>query len=258
VAGERPPLGQHFLVDGAIVDRLVALAEPAPGEVALDVGAGPGAIALRLAAAVGPQGRVVAVELDGVLAQRLRATAPPHVEVVEGDALALPLPEADLCAANLPFQVAAPLLLRLLDAGVGRMALVVPRELADRLLAARGSARYGRLTVQVALRAKVRRAFDVPPVAFAPPPRVPTCVVRVDPRAPPRGLALERLDELLEHAWASRQRTLRHGLAPLANAWRISSGAITEALRARGWEQATPGDLAPADFAALVRDLAPR
>lgn len=252
-----PPLGQHFLVDAEALDRLVAAAQLREGERVLDVGAGRGAIAERLCAAVGPRGRVVAVEVDPALAAALRAKGLANLEVVEGDALALALPRCDAVVANPPFRIAAPLLLRLLDAGFGRAVLVLPRELADRALAPPRTERYGKLTVQLALRAKVQRLFDVPPRAFDPPPRVRASVLRLEPRALPAGLDLAVLDAVLDAAWASRHRTLRHGLAPLAAALRISSGQVTEALRARGWSAAKPEQLSAADYADLARALAP-
>lgn len=248
-------LGQHFLVDPEALDRLVAAAELAEGETVLDVGAGPGAITERCAAAVGPGGRVVAVEVDPGLVQGLRARRLRGVEVVEGDALTLPLPRCDAVVANPPFRIAAPLLLRLLDAGFGRAALVLPRELADRLLATPRTERYGKLTVQVALRAWSKRRFDLPPGAFDPPPRIRATVVRFAPRPLPAGLDLAVLDAVLDAAWASRQRTLRHGLAPLAARLRLSSGHITEVLRARGWSAAKPEELSPKDWADLARAL---
>lgn len=252
-----PPLGQHFLVDAEALDHLVAAARLADGERVLDVGAGQGAIAERLCAAVGPRGRVVAIEVDPRLAAALRAKRLANLDVVEGDALTLPLPRCDAVVANPPFRIAAPLLLRLLDAGFGRALLVLPRELADRALAPPRTGRYGKLTVQLALRASVQRLFDVPPRAFDPPPRVRASVVRLEPRALPPGLDLAVLDAVLDAAWASRHRTLRHGLAPLAAELRISSGAITEALRARGWAAAKPEHLSPGDYADLARALAP-
>lgn len=248
-------LGQHFLVDAEALDRLVAAAELQPGETVLDLGAGPGAIAERCAAAVAPRGKVLAVEVDPSLAAALRHRRLPGVEVVEGDAMALALPRVDAVVANPPFRVAAPLLLRLLDAGCGRALLVLPRELVDRLLAPPRTERYGKLSVQVAVRARVKRLFDVPPRAFDPPPRVRASVVRLDPKPPPAGLDLGLLDRVLDAAWASRHRTLRHGLAPLAAELRLSSGRITEALRARDWAAAKPEALGPKDWADLARAL---
>lgn len=248
-------LGQHFLTDPAEVERPLAAASPREGERALDIGAGEGALTLPLARAVGTAGRVVAVEVDEAFAARLRERAGANVQVVRGDALQARLPASDVVVANPPFRIAAPLLLRLLEVGFQRALLVVPRELADRLLAPPRSERYGRLTVQVAVRAAVRRLYDLPRGAFTPPPRVRTSVVRVEPRRAPAGLDLAVLDAVLEAAWESKERTLRHGLAALAPRLSTSSGRVTEALRAHGWEAARPADLAPRDWAELARAL---
>jgi len=251
----KPPLSQHFLADAATVRKLLAAAEVAPGETALDLGAGDGAIALPLTEAVGPRGACVAIELDPRLAAALRARAPPHLTVLEADALQAALPAADVVVANPPFRIAAPLVLRLLDAPLDRAVLVLPEELADRLTAKAGDARYGRLTVQAQLRAGVVRCFGIPRRAFAPPPGVPCAAVRLDPHGLPDGLDADVLEALLEAAFASARRTLRHGLAPLAAKLRVPSGTITEALRARGWEQRRPAELAPRDYAALAEGL---
>jgi 16S rRNA (adenine1518-N6/adenine1519-N6)-dimethyltransferase len=246
-------LGQHPLRDARLVARIVRAARLRPGESVLDVGAGAGALTLPCARAVQPGGEVQAIELDPALAARLRAARVPGVRVVQGDALALPLPRCDAVVANPPFRIAAPLLLRLLDAGFGRAVLVLPRELAERLRAARGAERYGRLSVQVQARAAVEELFPAPRAAFAPPPRVPCSVVRLAPRAPGCDPAL--LDLVLEHAWASKARTLRHALAPLPPALRVSSGMLSALLDARGWSSARPADLDPDDYEELARAL---
>lgn len=256
-AREAPPLGQHFLRDPDALARLLDAAALAQGEVVLDLGAGDGSITRLAAGAVGPRGRVVAVELDPALAARLRAMTLRNVAVVEGDVLAVPLPRADAVVANPPFQVAAPLVQRLLAADVGRLVLVLPGELVERLTARPGHERYGRLTVAVGLRARAARLFDVPPRAFEPPPRVRAGVVRLVPSPLPAGVDAGVLDAVLAAAWASKHRTLRHGLAPLAAGLRISSGRVTEVLQDRGWSAARPGDLSPKDYADLARALAP-
>jgi 16S rRNA (adenine1518-N6/adenine1519-N6)-dimethyltransferase len=251
------PLAQHFLADPRAAARIVGAAALAPGEVALDMGAGEGALTRRLADAVRPGGRVVAVELDPAMAARLRRARWPGVEVVEEDALRARLPERlGAVVANPPFHLASPLLDRLLDHGFGRAVLVVPRELAERLTATPGSERYGRLTVRTALRAEVQRCFDLPRRAFRPPPDVPASVLRLVPRTLPRGLGMAWLDAVLDAAWASKRRTLRHGLAPLAARLRVSSGHITRVLEERGWSAARPGDLSPAQHADLARAIA--
>lgn len=249
------PLSQHFLTDPVALRRLVEAARLAPGESVLDLGAGEGSITALLSEAVGPQGKVIALELDASLAAHLRSLRLPNVDIVQGDALQLALPRCDAVVSNLPFHAAAALVLRLLDTAFGRALLVLPRELAERLTAAPGSERYGRLTVQVALRANVQRRFDVGPLAFTPPPRVLATVVEVRPRAFPAGVDAATLDALLAAAWASKGRTLRHGLAPLAAQLKLSSGTITEALRARDWEGKKPGELTPHDYAELALAL---
>ncbi|MGQ0536883.1 MAG: ribosomal RNA small subunit methyltransferase A [Methanobacteriota archaeon] len=249
-------LGQNFLVSDGAVAQLIEGAGLSPGERVLDVGAGEGAITRAAADAVGRRGRVFAVEFDPKLADAVRTLRLPNVEVIEGDALTLPLPRVDAVVANPPFRVAAPILLRLVDARIPRILLVVPRELSDRLTARVGSERYGRLTVRVRMFADVARLFSVPRSAFHPRPDVPCAVVRLLPKAVPAGPPKDLLERLLAAAWDSKHRTLRHGLAPLAAELRVSSGSITAILRERGWEGMRANEIAPMDYYGLGEALA--
>lgn len=227
---------------------MVDAAALASGETALDVGAGQGAIAAEAAAR---GAKVVAIEVDPVLAAGLRARN-VALEVVEGDALVVPLPRVDAVVSNPPFKVAAPIVLRLLDVGFGRAVLVLPAELVERLLARPGGERYGRLTVQVAARATATPLFRLKRRDLDPPPEVDVAVVRLAPRPAP-GADLTLLDVLLAHAFESRRRKLRHGLGRVATELRISSGRVTEALRATDSEDALPGDLDVEQWLDLAR-----
>jgi 16S rRNA (adenine1518-N6/adenine1519-N6)-dimethyltransferase len=209
-------LGQHFLRP-ASVERLLKAIDPRPDEVFLEIGAGAGALTLPLAARAG---RVIAVELDARLAERLRAQSPPNVEVVEGDALALDLaalaPKGSRLVGNLPYYVSSPLLRRFLGLreGLRDAHVMLQEEVARRIAAPPGSKEYGILSVLYALVADVTVALRFPPGAFRPPPKVGSALLRVRflegarAEAPP----LPAFEAFLQAAFARRRRTLENNL----------------------------------------------
>jgi len=170
-------LGQHFLIDRAPLGAIVSAAELAPDDEAWEVGPGLGTLTVELARRVR---RVVTVELDRRLLPLLAETlAPwPHVEVVRADALRVDLERAAAGAvfvANLPYQVGTGVLSRVLACGRFRRAVVlVQKEVADRLVAAPGSAPYGSLSLWVAHHGRARIVRRVPPA--------PSCRRRASPR----------------------------------------------------------------------------
>lgn len=249
-------LGQHFLVDPGVVEKLVDAAGLGDGDVVFEPGAGRGAITEALSRAVEPLGRVVAVEYDARLALDLTARRLRCVEVVLGDALTVPWPSrVDGVVSNPPFRILSPLVFRILERRVPRSAVVVPREFADRLLAGPRTKSYGRLTIAVACRADVSGLFSVPRGAFDPRPQVTAAALLLVPRPVDPDLDLALLDELLKAAWESQERTLRHGLAPIATRRKIASSRITKALGADDWGAKRPRELAPEDWMRLAKAI---
>lgn len=192
-------LGQHFLFDPAILDRIVDALEPAPEDTVLEIGAGLGTLTRRLAARAA---RVIAIEKDRKLAGKLREMgdlSPGTVSVVEADALDLDWPE--LVAApdaggrspggyrvtgNIPYAITSPLIAKALSAPLPRMVVfLVQREVAGRLAAAAGTSAYGALSVGVQVVADAEQLFTVRAGAFKPPPKVDSAVVRLTPLAAP-------------------------------------------------------------------------
>jgi len=202
-------LGQHFLFDPSILDRIVDALEPSPDDVVIEIGAGQGTLTRRLASRVG---RVVAIERDRALADLLlgresgignRESSPPlplNVTVLSGDALRLdwielateptipdsrfPIPVK--ITGNIPYAITSPLIDKALSSPLPSVIVfLVQREVAERLVAAPGTKQYGALTVGVAVTAVVERLFTVKAGAFRPPPRVESAVVRIRPRATP-------------------------------------------------------------------------
>lgn len=215
-------LGQHFLVDPAILNRIARAAAPLDAGTVVEIGPGPGGLTKALLDA--GAGRVVAVERDPRWVEALQplvAGAGGRLEVVEGDALRLDLdrlvPEGPVrIVANLPYNVATPLLLRWLEGAerIAVMVLMFQREVARRLTALPGSGAYGRLAVQAQWRCEVETLFDLPPGAFRPPPRVSSSVVRLRPRPRPLHPASPgALAAVLAAGFGQRRKMLRSSLA---------------------------------------------
>jgi 16S rRNA (adenine1518-N6/adenine1519-N6)-dimethyltransferase len=247
-------LGQHFLFDPGILGRIAEAALPDRADIVLEIGPGRGTLTGHLAPRCA---RLVVIEADRALAEALRADPPaPHVEVVAGDALAVPWPVADVVCGNIPYQITSPLIERALrPPRPARIVFLVQREVADRLAASPGGGSYGALSVGVQLVAAVERLFTVRAGAFRPPPRVESAVVRLTPRAAPLVGPDEepRVRALIRVAFQRRrqqlQRILReaYGLDATAAARALAQAGLAAALR--------PEAVSPEAFVALAREL---
>jgi 16S rRNA (adenine1518-N6/adenine1519-N6)-dimethyltransferase len=219
----RKSLGQNFLLDRNLLDRIVRATGDLEGCDVVEIGAGPGGLTRALLGR-GAR-RIVAIEKDPRCIAALRELAlayPDRLVVVEGDALALE--PADLAAppirlvGNLPFNVGTPLLVRWLRRAerFRSMTLMFQKEVAARLVAPPRTKDYGRLSVLAQWRCEVRALFDVGPRSFVPPPAVTATVVEFLPRGidpdPAFAAALERV---LAAAFGQRRKMLRSSLARL-------------------------------------------
>jgi 16S rRNA (adenine1518-N6/adenine1519-N6)-dimethyltransferase len=183
----RKRLGQHFLTDTRILDRIVDALYPAAGELVIEIGAGRGALTERLLAR---GARVVAIELDRDLAAilRKRYAGERCVEIVEGDVLDMSLAalahrEPFTVVGNVPYYITTPIVFHILEQMVAtRAVLLVQREVAERMGAAPGSAAFGALSVNVQVSADVKVLFRVAAGAFTPAPKVESALVRLTPR----------------------------------------------------------------------------
>jgi 16S rRNA (adenine1518-N6/adenine1519-N6)-dimethyltransferase len=220
-SGHRRALGQHFLRDPGIVRATLALLAPTAHDLVVEIGPGEGALTDALARQAG---RVLALEVDRALIERLRRRLPPHVEVLAADArtwdygmLARPPGGRVLVIGNLPYSVGKPIVAALLEARavIDLMVLMLQREVAERLAAPPGGKVYGALSVLTQAVCDVELALRVPPGAFRPPPKVESAVVRLTPRAAPRvPPELEvRFREVVRAAFAQRRKTLGNALA---------------------------------------------
>lgn len=218
--GRRRALGQHFLRDPRIARAIVDLIAPTPADLVVEIGPGEGALTGALAAC---GGRVIALEVDPALASRLRA-ALPAVEVIEADArawdyAAIERPRAGrvLVAGNLPYSVGKPILMALVRArtAIDEMALMLQREVAERVAAPPGGKTYGSLSVLTQAYCDVRVALRVPPGAFRPPPKVESAVLhlRVLPASRVPIADEARFRAVVLAAFAQRRKTLANALS---------------------------------------------
>jgi 16S rRNA (adenine1518-N6/adenine1519-N6)-dimethyltransferase len=257
----RKRFGQHWLSDAGVLDRIVAAAALAPGERVLEIGPGRGALTERLLAT--PVAAITAIELDRdlVLGLRQRFASDGRFTLVEGDALAVPLPVGGKVVANIPYNITGPLLERLvgrLDRPVAEpyeaLVLLVQQEVGERIRARAGSSAFSALSVRMQLLARCSSICAVPPRAFSPPPKVMSEVVRLEPLP-----AAERLDpplartveQLLRRCFAARRKMLRNSLAGL-----LAADALIELAEEAGIAlDQRPQELAPQRWVALATGL---
>ncbi len=218
----RRDLGQNFVADPNTVRRIAHLAGVGVGDRVVEIGAGLGSLTVALAET---GARVTAVEVDRGLVPVLRAVieaagATNSIDVVEGDATrldwhALLEPHDDwTLVANLPYNVATPLVCDLLDDvdAIRSMLVMVQREVAERFVAGPGSKQYGAVSVKIAYWATARIVGRVPATVFVPRPKVESALVRID-RRPPPDVDREELFSLVRTAFGQRRKMLRRSLA---------------------------------------------
>ena len=257
--GLRPTktLGQNFVIDAGTVQRIVRTAAVGPDDVVLEVGPGLGSLTLALLPVVR---RVVAVEIDprlaGLLQQTVNARQPSAAQkltVVEADALrlnAVPGEPPTAIVANLPYNVAVPVLLHLLALlpSVHRVLVMVQLEVAQRLAAAPGDDAYGVPSVKARWYGDVRLAGTIGRSVFWPEPRVDSGLVALERRDPPPTTAdREEVFAAIDAAFSQRRKTLRAALA----GWAGSASAAETALRAAGVDPSLRGETL--DVAAFTR-----
>jgi 16S rRNA (adenine1518-N6/adenine1519-N6)-dimethyltransferase len=258
--GIRPTktLGQNFLHDANTIRRIVRTADLAPDDVVLEVGPGLGSLTLGLLQAAA---RVVAVEIDPVLAAALPVTVgerlpeyADRLDVVQADALRvtdLPGPAPTALVANLPYNVAVPVVLHLLEKfpSLRSVLVMVQAEVADRLAAPPGSRTYGVPSVKAAWYADVRRAGAVGRAVFWPAPNVDSGLVAMTRREPPGAVDRAAVFTAVDAAFAQRRKTLRAALA----GWAGSADRAERLLRAAGIDPRARGEaLGVEQYVALV------
>lgn len=250
-------LGQNFLLDLNLTAKVARAAGDLEGATVIEVGPGPGGLtrALLMAGAE----RVIAIERDERCLDALAEIAahyPGRLDVVNGDAMetdfAALAPEAHgkvRIVANLPYNIGTELLVRWLTPDAwppfyASMTLMFQREVAQRIVAEPGDKAYGRLGILAGWRTVSKIAFDLPPQAFTPPPKVTSSVVHIVPRAEPLAVEPKRLAKITEAAFGQRRKMLRQSVKSLGGEALLARAGIDATRRAE--------TLSVAEFVALA------
>lgn len=252
-------LGQNFLLDLNLTAKIARQAGDLSETTVIEVGPGPGGLTRALL--MGGAAHVIAIERDARCLPALADIAvhyPDRLTVIEGDALEMDYAALTAGAgrtvivANLPYNVGTALLVRWLGAEpwppfYAAMTLMFQREVAERIVAGPGDAAYGRLGVLAGWRTDAAIAFDVPPQAFWPPPKVTSSVVQLAPKSDPLPADAAKLEIVTRHAFGQRRKMLRQGLKPIGGAALLDKVGIDGARRAE--------TLSIAEFCALAAAL---
>jgi 16S rRNA (adenine1518-N6/adenine1519-N6)-dimethyltransferase len=253
----RKSLGQHFLSDRRILQRIVDALELTGVETVVEVGPGRGSLTELLVPAAR---RLVLIEYDRALAELLRQrfAEAPAVTVIQADVLTVDLSAAAggtySLVGNVPYYITTPIVFHALRAPrPDRAVYLVQREVATRLVAAPGSDEYGALSVNVQSVASAKLLFRVAAGSFNPPPKVESAVVRIDPRPDPVVTAAEEtvFRRFVQDAFGMRRKQMRRVLREILS---IDAPAADALLAAASIDPAArPETLSPEDFARLVR-----
>lgn len=213
----RKRFGQHFLTDHGIIDAIVSLIEPKPGQCMVEIGPGRGALTQPL---VERLGRLNVIELDRDLALQLQAH--PQLSVLQADVLKVDFSQITpndsaiktRVVGNLPYNISTPILFHLLDFvdGIEDQHFMLQKEVVERMVAEPATSAYGRLSVMLQWRYAMENVLFVPPESFDPPPRVDSAVVRMVPHPSPEPVEVKRLSEIVLVAFSQRRKLLRHTL----------------------------------------------
>jgi 16S rRNA (adenine1518-N6/adenine1519-N6)-dimethyltransferase len=233
----RKRFGQHFLHQKAVIARLLDAIQPSARDFLIEIGPGEGALTGPLLERVE---KLEAIELDRDLAASLAAAFPEKLTVHCGDALEFDFsrfPQGMRLVGNLPYNVSTPLLFHLARYAprVRDMHFMLQLEVVERMVAAPSTPAYGRLSVALQARFRMKKLFNVSRGAFRPPPKVASAVVRLEPLAMP--LVID--ENLLRRAFSARRKTIRNALAGID----FAAAGVDPGLR--------PENLAPEDYARL-------
>ena len=256
----RRAFGQNFVADPNTVRRIARLAGVGPGDLVIEIGAGLGSLTLALAETGAD---VIAIEIDHGIVPVLRTvvSSSPNVTVIEGDAMTLdwaqliPVDRTATVVANLPYNIATPLIADLLDSmpRIERYVVMVQKEVAQRLAAAPRTNDYGAVSVKVAYWAHAKLLGDVPPSVFIPRPKVTSSIIEIARRLEPadhsenRDVPAVELFAVVRKAFGQRRKMLRRSLSD------ITSPEIFD--RAHISPEARPEELDVAQWIRLTRQI---
>ncbi|MDG6349118.1 16S rRNA (adenine(1518)-N(6)/adenine(1519)-N(6))-dimethyltransferase RsmA [Luteimonas sp. 8-5] len=249
-------MGQNFLHEKSVIEKIVLAIDPRPGDRIVEIGPGQGALTLPL---LDRHGALTAIEFDRDLLQPLAAAAQSHGELTLLNANVLDVDFSALAGdgvpggrlrlvGNLPYNLSSPILFHALDhaASIRDMHFMLQKEVVERMAAGPGSKVYGRLSVMLQAYCRVTPLFKVPPGAFRPAPKVDSAVVRLQP-LPPAEVAVAdraRFAHVVRAAFGQRRKTLRNALSGVVDAAAIEAAGLRPDARAE--------QLSVAEFAALA------
>ena len=263
---KRPKLGQNFLTDQSAAEKIVAALGDIRSATVIEIGPGGAMLTAKLAARTG---RLIAIELDRVLAAQLslKFSRQPNIEIIEADVLTvdianliarkpdpiLHLPQAQKAKVigNLPYYITSDILLHLFHfhEWISEMVIMVQREVADRVAAKPGSRDYGLLSATTQMYARVENLFTLPPQAFSPPPKVHSSVLRLmmAPRIAELGVETEAFVEFLKLSFGQKRKTLLNNLKS-----KYDPAAVRAALKSRRLREDVRAEAVPLEKAAGV------
>ena len=248
-------LGQNFLHDRGVIDRIVLAVNPQPGDRIVEIGPGQGALTLPL---LDRHGALTAIEFDRDLLQPLAASASTHgaltlipADVLSVDFTALAGDEQIRLVGNLPYNLSSPILFHALEhaAAIRDMHFMLQKEVVERMAAVPGNKVYGRLTVMLQAYCTVTPLLTVPPGAFRPAPKVESAVVRLVPRTP-ETIGIDdpgRFADVVRAGFGQRRKTLRNALNGVADLATIEAAGVRPDARAE--------QLSVADFVRLANQV---
>lgn len=245
-------LGQNFIVDLDFLHRMISYAQISGEEVVLEVGAGLGFLTKLLSKKCR---EVIAVEVDPKLASVLRKclSNTENVTILQGDILELSVPRFSKVVSTPPYSISSPLLFWLLDRDFECAVLTFQRDFAERLVAEPKSKDYGRLTVTTYRRAFVELLDYVPRLAFWPPPKVESVIVRLKPRKAPFSVKDENiLSEMLRVLFTQKNRKIRNAIKPFFDGLKLSEKDAEKLLNILPFINKRARELAPEDFGMMA------
>jgi 16S rRNA (adenine1518-N6/adenine1519-N6)-dimethyltransferase len=253
-------LGQNFLIHERVIDAILRLLDLAPDDEVVEIGPGLGFLTRRL---LETAAKVLAVEVDGALVERLRQSplaADPKLELIQGDILAVPLaavlPRRKIkLAGNLPYSISTPVLFKIFEwrEHFSMLVLMVQKEVADRIAGAPGNKDYGTLSVWCQVHGRITDKVSVSPEAFFPRPKVRSTILKIELFAAPR-VALDELAALrriVRAAFGQRRKILSNALAAVTKRRRDE---VEKFLRAQDIDPTRRGETLTVDeFIKLAR-----
>ena len=262
----RKRFGQHWLIDKAVLQRIIVAAELKNDDRVLEVGPGKGVLTERLLASEAAAVHVIELDRDLVVGLKERFGSKKQFTLQEGDVLSVPLTPPDgipsnKVVANIPYNITGPLLERLIGR-LGRpietsyklLVLLMQKEVADRILASPGQSSFSALSVRIQLLARGRRVCSVSPNCFKPPPKVQSEVIALEPLSDKEHLdpfLARKVETLLRTAFMARRKMLRNSLGRIIHLEKLDALAkgLGISLNQR------PQDLAPSIWFELARGL---